>query len=499
MLVKLFSRFFGAGLIVFFAQNVFAVGSLPEYFNFDGHLVMDASGNPASGTVSMKFQIRSPDGNCLLYEETQSAVQLTPDGAFSVKIGPGGGGSRNTVADSGIAWPVIMQNTSIVRSTTDATYCPAAYTPTLGDSRRLRVFVTDMVTPLSPDYSLAPTPYATVAETLQGKIPADFVQLRPGGKVGIGTSTPVVELEVNGQVRITGGAPAAGKVLTSDATGTASWEPLPTLPPATSSAAGFLSSADWTTFNSKQTALGFTPLNSANNLSDLLSLVTARANLGLGTAAVLNAAASGDATAGELVKGNDSRLNDVTIATSANTPTKIVKRDGSGNISVGLIKTDIGAPTAPAYSFTTDATSGIYSPGVGALGLSAGSEIIRITNSGNVGIGTTSPTAKLDVNGPINTISNMTVGGTLQVGSAGGPITNMKICTYAAGATTIADIIIACAGAAIGSVVSCSPDQNPSPATGWSAFISAAGNITIRFTGTGTFATANNWKCLVVN
>ncbi len=41
--------------------------------------------------------------------------------------------------------------------------------------------------------------------------------------VGIGTSTPTTKLEVAGQVKITGGTPGTGKVLTSDATGLASW------------------------------------------------------------------------------------------------------------------------------------------------------------------------------------------------------------------------------------------------------------------------------------
>ncbi|MBK7148357.1 MAG: hypothetical protein IPH78_05925 [Bacteroidetes bacterium] len=41
--------------------------------------------------------------------------------------------------------------------------------------------------------------------------------------VGIGTPSPTAKLEVNGQVKITGGSPGAGKVLISDATGLATW------------------------------------------------------------------------------------------------------------------------------------------------------------------------------------------------------------------------------------------------------------------------------------
>lgn len=42
--------------------------------------------------------------------------------------------------------------------------------------------------------------------------------------VGIGNTNPSAKLEVTGQIKITGGSPGADKVLTSDATGLASWE-----------------------------------------------------------------------------------------------------------------------------------------------------------------------------------------------------------------------------------------------------------------------------------
>lgn len=52
-----------------------------------------------------------------------------------------------------------------------------------------------------------------------------FVLLNPtGGNVGVGTTNPGAKLDVAGQIKITGGAPGVGKILTSDADGLATWE-----------------------------------------------------------------------------------------------------------------------------------------------------------------------------------------------------------------------------------------------------------------------------------
>jgi hypothetical protein len=48
--------------------------------------------------------------------------------------------------------------------------------------------------------------------------------INSSGNVGIGTATPSTKLEIAGQIKITGGNPGVGKVLTSDATGLASWQ-----------------------------------------------------------------------------------------------------------------------------------------------------------------------------------------------------------------------------------------------------------------------------------
>ena len=49
--------------------------------------------------------------------------------------------------------------------------------------------------------------------------------------MGIGTTTPGAKLEVNGNIKIDGGSPATGRVLTSvDGTGLADWQDIPSTP-----------------------------------------------------------------------------------------------------------------------------------------------------------------------------------------------------------------------------------------------------------------------------
>ncbi|MDD4900931.1 MAG: hypothetical protein PHS62_02340 [Patescibacteria group bacterium] len=55
---------------------------------------------------------------------------------------------------------------------------------------------------------------------------ADAMTVLKNGNVGIGIVNPGAKLEVAGQVKITGGTPGAGKVLTSDANGLAVWQAL---------------------------------------------------------------------------------------------------------------------------------------------------------------------------------------------------------------------------------------------------------------------------------
>lgn len=79
-----------------------------------------------------------------------------------------------------------------------------------------------------------------------------------------------------------------------------------------------------------------------DDLSGVSNLSVARNNLGLGTSSVLNAPASGDASSGEIVKGNDTRLSDARTPTAHSHSASDI---ASGTIAIERIPTGATSTT----------------------------------------------------------------------------------------------------------------------------------------------------------
>ena len=80
-----------------------------------------------------------------------------------------------------------------------------------------------------------------------------------------------------------------------------------------------------------------------------------------------------------------------------------------------------GTAAAPAISASADTNTGIFFPAADSIAFAeGGAEVMRIDASGNVGIGVTSPSYKLDVTGDINVTGDFRKNGTVFAGLTGG-------------------------------------------------------------------------------
>lgn len=158
--------------------------SAPQSFTYEGRLY-DNAGNPLNdNSVTFTFQIRSPNGACLLYEETQTidlSGSASTAGVFALQVGsPIGAAKRSSApADLNLSMKSVFANQGVVIRAADPTYCPGGYTPASGDDRVLRVIVNASGVPeaLSPDARISGAPFAMVAETLNGHSESDFVKV----------------------------------------------------------------------------------------------------------------------------------------------------------------------------------------------------------------------------------------------------------------------------------------------------------------------------------
>ena len=188
------------------------------------------------------------------------------------------------------------------------------------------------------------------------------------------------------------------------------------IPNADATHTGTLTAADWNTFNNKQAALGFTPLNPANNLSEVTP-ATARGNLGLATVAATGAYSdlSGLPSLGTAAAANLASFPAGTFAAGWNLNGQTFSGNGtfSGLLTFGLAKvgTNTGFSMAEfSYStlFGTGTTYGVLHDSLGRLYLNGttGSYVsLRVNNVEVARVSSTGLAVSGSVTAPIATKS----------------------------------------------------------------------------------------------
>jgi hypothetical protein len=179
-------------LFVLFCVEKAVSQSSPTVFAYQGKAFVAGTTTPLTATVDFRLQLRSPDGTCLLYEERQNGIDLTASaGVFSLQVGSSVGSTKRVSAnDPGLSMTQVFSNANQLRSVGD-TNCAGGYVPSPGDIRKLRVSVINggVETTLTPDQTIVATPYAINSESLQGYSAAGFLRIT-GAVVG----TPATEL-----------------------------------------------------------------------------------------------------------------------------------------------------------------------------------------------------------------------------------------------------------------------------------------------------------------
>jgi len=224
--------------------------------------------------------------------------------------------------------------------------------------------------------------------------------------------------------------------------------PAISMPAATSSVNGYLTSTDWSTFNSKQAAGSYVTVGgalgtpSSGTLTNVTGLpvggITATGTpssttflRGDGSWQSVSATTANNLAGGALGSVPYQLLSGTTVFLAGNTTTTpqfltstgvaglataptLTGSTGSGDVvlatSPTLVTPTLGSATAtqlttgagsvstPSITTTGDTNTGIFFPAADTIAFSeGGTESMRIDSSGNVGIGTASPTQKLDV------------------------------------------------------------------------------------------------------
>ncbi|MGE0634452.1 MAG: hypothetical protein AB7O96_18700, partial [Pseudobdellovibrionaceae bacterium] len=167
-------------LILLLFQSFYAdASSAPQGLTFQGR-ILKPSGQPLEATsVTMNVRVLSPTNDCILLEENHSVAMASSGGVFSLIIGAG----VRAGSDKGFDLNQIFKNSGSLTGLTCADPSVNQYDALSGNVRRVRVAFNDgaETITLNSDFVVRSVPYAMIADSVQGKVPSDFVQVNTTG------------------------------------------------------------------------------------------------------------------------------------------------------------------------------------------------------------------------------------------------------------------------------------------------------------------------------
>jgi hypothetical protein len=369
-----------------------------QTYTLDGRIFSDASGTTPLAAAGILFTVQILDSNqsCILYEENQTVDTSSSNGNFTIQIGSpnfGLAAAKRGSNDIGNTMVTVFSNSiasvggKLVSNSSGCTYSPAN-----GDSRYVRMVVTAPAAAaqvLSPNMELDSVPSALVAEraeNLQGLLPANFLQVNTTSPANLSQANLENVFSVINYPKLT-------SLLAGGGNGTAS---------AGSAAAPGLNFSGDTGTGFYDVSAGVIGVTSGGTQTMALS------STGITGAGALQIAAGGTNQA-------------LTLESSGNAAAKI----GTGH-GTGLSILDPGASTADYVTITGAVAGG--SPVIATAGSDTNINLTlspkgtgnTIFSSGNVGIGTNSPTSPFHLVNQSSALSGTNYGSTIDYQGAPG-------------------------------------------------------------------------------
>jgi hypothetical protein len=139
----------------------------PSGLVYQGRIMKPDNSPLEAVSVLFDIEVYSPDGACLLFEETHTINMASSGGSFALTLGTG------TPIGPSYSAKEVFSNTGTFTGAG-----PCSYSPSTGDSRRIRVTFDEGGGPVAlQDQIVQSVPYALYASKLEGKGKSDFLQI----------------------------------------------------------------------------------------------------------------------------------------------------------------------------------------------------------------------------------------------------------------------------------------------------------------------------------